>query len=76
MSKWFSCGGEHTGQSAMWTAFEYFRSIEPHRVGLMADPSAALAHDVRQAHAIAVADGYEWDPKGEYPVSVWMKLKH
>ena len=59
----------------MWTAYEYFRSIEPHRVGLMADPNAALANDARQAHAIAVADGHAWDPKGEYPVSVWMKLK-
>lgn len=41
----------------------------------MADPNATLANDVRQAHAIAVADGHAWDPKGEYPISVWMKLK-
>ena len=42
----------------------------PQRVALTPAAAATLAADVRQAHAIAVADGLDWDPNGEYPASV------
>ena len=48
----------------------------PQRAAVMPTGAAALAADVRQAHAIAVADGLDWDPNAEYPASVWVKLKH
>ena len=58
----------------VWTAIELFGALAPYRFSRLVNPAAALAPDVRRAHAIAVSRGYNWDPDGRYPISVWIEV--
>ena len=65
---------QHTADQDGWTAYEVFSAVAPYRVSVMTDPATQLKPATREAHVVAVLAGLGWNPKGRYPLHIWMQL--
>ena len=57
-----------------YTAVEFYRALVPTWLSTTSDPAVALEAEARLAHAVAVLDGFDWSPRGRYPISVWIQI--